>query len=185
MFIALQIARTREHLASTTFVPELASFTNERPLQKESVRQFIRKRLGYDPDDVEVEAAWSLAVPPIEHADIPTADDAFSISMDIATRKLSPMLQDLYWRVETTDAPILWTSDRPVMPWRPPSPRDRFEGVGYGDADEIRMPLNPTAMLVLQRSFTSSPKHVSTSRFHKLQRGHRPPVLRTDSLLPW
>jgi hypothetical protein len=27
MFIALQIARTREHLASTTFVPELANFT--------------------------------------------------------------------------------------------------------------------------------------------------------------
>jgi hypothetical protein len=52
------------------------------------------------------------------------------------------------------------------MPWRPPSPRDRFDGVGYGDADEIRMPLSPTAMLVLQRSFTSSPKHAPTSRFH-------------------
>jgi hypothetical protein len=86
--------------------------------------------------------------------------------MDIATRKLSPMLQDLHWRVETTDAPILWTSDRPVMPWRPPSTPDRFEGIGYGDADEVRMPLSPTPMLVLQWSFTSSPEHVHTGRFH-------------------
>jgi hypothetical protein len=55
------------------------------------------------------------------------------------------------------------------MPWRPVSPRDSIEGVGYATADEVRMPLSPTAMLVMQRrhSVVSSPRRVALRRFHE------------------
>jgi hypothetical protein len=127
---------------------------------------FIRERHGHEPEDAEVEAAWSLATFEIMHESPPSFDDAFSISMDMATTQLAPVLDALHWRVEVADEPILWTSDSPVMPWRPPSPKDGFESVGYADSDEIRMPLSPVAMLVLDRRSSQSPSRVGTGRFH-------------------
>jgi hypothetical protein len=169
-FMALQIARTREHIAQATFVSELAEFTEERPPTQPSVRRFIQERHGHDPEEPEVAAAWTLAVSQLQQGSPPSFDEAFSISMDIAIRRLAPLIDGLHWRVETTVSPILWTSDRPVMPWPPPSPRDVFEGVGYGDCDEIRMPLTPVAMLVLDRRASRSPSRVDPSRFHDYNR---------------
>lgn len=166
MFMALQIARTREHIAQTTFASELAAFTEECPPSRETVRMFIREHHGHEPEDAEVEAAWTLAAFAIMHESPPSFDQAFSIAMEVATTRLAPVLGERHWRVEIAGQPVLWTSDRPVMPWRPPSPRDRFEGVGYADADEIRMPLSPVAMLVLDRRPSQSPSRVSTGRFH-------------------
>ena len=166
MFMALQIARTREHIAQAAFGSELAEFTEERPPSRETVRRFIHERHRHEPKDAEVEAAWTLATFELMDESPPSFDYAFSIALGVATTKLAPLLGELHWRVELADQPILWTSDRPVMPWRPPSPRDRFEGVGYGDCDEIRMPLSPAAMLILDRKASRSPIPVTPGRFH-------------------
>jgi hypothetical protein len=96
----------------------------------------------------------------------PSFDEMFLISMDVATTKLAPLLDQRHWRVEATDRPVVWMCDRPVMPWRPPSPRDAFEGVGYGDSEEVRVPLSPAVMLVLSKKAPHSPVRVATSRFH-------------------
>jgi hypothetical protein len=165
MFMALQIARTREHIAQTAFASELAEFTEERPPGRDVVRRFIIERHGHTPEDPEVEAAWTLATVEMQES-VASFEMAFSVSMKNATTRMAPLLDGLHWRVETVDAPVLWTSDRPVMPWRPPSPRDRFEGVGYGTADEVRMPLSPVAMLILERRASRSPVRVETRRFH-------------------
>jgi hypothetical protein len=157
MFMALQIARTREHIARTAFSSELAEFTEERPPSHEIVRKFIAERHGHTPDEPEIEAAWTLATYEMQES-VASFETAFGVSIKIATTQMSPLLDGMHWRVETVDEPVLWTCDRPVMPWGPPSPRDRFRGVGYGNADEIRMPLNPTAMLILERCASLSPK---------------------------
>jgi hypothetical protein len=166
MFMALQIVRTREHIARDTFASEPAAFTEKRPPSRETVCAFITERYGHTPAESEVEAAWALAGFQIMATPPLPLGEAFSMSMDIATTKLAPLLGGLEWRVELASEPILWASDRPVMPWRPPGPRDEFEGVGYADSDEIRMPLGPTAMLVLQRRTSSTPVHVDAHRFH-------------------
>jgi hypothetical protein len=93
-------------------------------------------------------------------------EKAFSVSMENATIRMAPLLSGLHWRVETVDAPILWTCDRPLMPWRPPSPEDRYRGLGYGNAEEVRMPLSPVAMLILRRQASVSPVQVEKRRFH-------------------
>jgi hypothetical protein len=130
MFMALQFARTREHISKSMFVPELAEFTADRPPSRDVVRKFIQERYHRTADDAEVEAAWDFATLQMMHESVPSFDQAFSLSMQIATTTMAPLFDGLHWRVEITDAPVLWTSDRPVMPWRPPSPRDEFEGSG-------------------------------------------------------
>lgn len=167
LFMALQIARSREHIASSTFIAELAEYKPERPLTRAAVRTFIRARHGHVPGDREVEAAWTLAHFQIEQGLVPTLDQAFSASMDVAVRDLAPLLSSRHWRVERSLEPILWSSDRPVMPWRPPSDRDAFEGVGYADCDEIRMPIGPRAMLVLERRPSVTPIDVHSRVFHR------------------
>lgn len=165
-FMALQVARTREHLARTTLVAQLADFADERPISHDKLRAFLKTKLRHDADDTEVEAASALVNYELTLGE-PTVDEAFSISMDVAVRQIAPLFENLNWRVETVDQPVLWTSDRPVMPWRPPSERDSLEGVGYGDCDEVRMPLSPTAMLIAERGYSGSPKRVPLSKFHE------------------
>jgi hypothetical protein len=74
LFMALQIARTREHIAQTTFEVELAEFTEERPPSRETVRAFIRQRHRHDPDDAEVEGAWTLAAIALTQETVPSFD---------------------------------------------------------------------------------------------------------------
>jgi hypothetical protein len=164
LFLAVQVARTREHIAQATFASELAEFTDERPPGRDTVRRFIRQRHGHDPDAAEVEGAWNLAAFQIMSQSPPSFDEAFSIGLDVAATKLAPLFSQLHWRVELGDQPVLWTGDRAVMPWRPPSPRDRFEGVGYAESDEIRVPLSPVAVLIMSRTPRTSPVHVSARR---------------------
>jgi hypothetical protein len=167
MFLALQIARTREHVAQATFPAELADFTHEIPPSRDTVLAFIRERHRHEPADAEVEAAWTLDAVAIKEGEPPPSfDEMFPMSMDVATTKLAPLLDQRHWRVEATDQPVLWKCDRPVMPWRPPSPRDAFEGVGYGDSEEVRVLLSSVAMLVLSKKASRSPVRIATSRFH-------------------
>ena len=162
--MALQIARTRERIAHTAFTSELREFTDERPLSHDAVRMFITERHGHTPEDPEVEAAWTLATYEMQES-VSSFEMAFSVAMENATIRMAPLLSGLHWRVETVDAPILWTCDRPLMPWRPPCLEDRYRGLGYGNAEEVRMPLSP-AMLILRRQASVSPVRVDQRRFH-------------------
>ena len=167
LFIALQIARTREHILCTTFVERLAEAKQERPLTREAVCDFLRVELGADPGTQEVEGAWTLASFLADKGGLRSFDEAFSMSIDVALKSLEPLINALHWRVETVNEPVLWMSDRPVMPYRPPSDADDLQGVGYADCDEIRFPLSPSAMLVMTRRVPREGlARVSLHRFH-------------------
>ena len=56
----------------------------------------------------------------------------------------------MHWTVERCRRAMLLTSDRPVMNWRPPSTRDQFEGIGIETAQEVRLPITPTELLVMR-----------------------------------
>lgn len=164
LFMALQFTRTREHIASSMFIVEVGAFAGDAELTRDVVREFMRKRHSHDPDDLEVEAAWTLAWFILDKGP-PTFDQLFSMTMDIAVTKIAPLIEAFHWRVETVPEPVLWMCDRPVMPWRPPSERDEFEGVGLMDCHEVRMPLSPTAMLIMGRKSFASRAQVKVRRF--------------------
>ncbi|MDP7731512.1 DUF4238 domain-containing protein [Mycobacterium sp. TY813] len=122
LFAALQMSRTLKHTQQHNFVVELAASTAERPISKASVRQYLSGLDGDEPDDNEVEAAWTFTngLP-----ELPTSDMVFSVSMDIAVSKVAPLLESMSWTVHRFSNPVLISSDCPVLSWRAAPLRSR------------------------------------------------------------
>lgn len=131
------------------------------------MRRFLaEKHLGFAPSDAEVEAAWTIVTYVLSRGEPPSRDEVLGMVLDVAVKELAPRLSNMKWVVETCRKRILFTSDRPVMHWRPKSSRDAFEGVGLENADEIRLPLKPCNLLVFCRQGdTLAPKRVEPKRF--------------------
>jgi hypothetical protein len=56
------------------------------------------------------------------------------------------------WHLLRFEAPLLFTSDEPIILQRNPSPENRFLGVGPATADQMYMPLSPTLCLAIVRA---------------------------------
>jgi Protein of unknown function (DUF4238) len=151
LFAAIQLVRTRERLAQAEFLSSFAAFSARRPVAKDDIRVFLTERwLRYSPSDSEVEAAWSIAYVALRDGEPLSKDEVISMLLGIAIREIAPRLIRSRWTVEHCRKPMLFTSDRPVMYWRPRSPRDKYEGIGLENAEEIRMPLTPHDLLVFR-----------------------------------
>lgn len=62
LFAAIQLVRTREHLAQVEFLNNFGKFSSRRPVERDDIRAFLEQRhLRFPPSDREVEAAWTLA----------------------------------------------------------------------------------------------------------------------------
>lgn len=173
LFVALQLVRTRERVAVSQFFHDFADFSSRRPVEREDIRRFLAERhLRFPPSDSEVEGAWTLACAALNDAELPSREEILAMSVDIAVEKLAPALARMSWSVEHCRKPILLTSDRPVMRWRPPSPRDDYEGTGIETAHEIRLPLSPTDLLVMHRGDTGAAplEVVQPRRFERVNR---------------
>lgn len=151
LFAGIQLNRTRERLAQVEFLSSFAAFSSRRPVAKEDIRAFLTERwLKFPPSDSEVDGAWTMAAFAQSKGDPPSKDDIMAMLLNIAVSEIAPRLASYHWTVEYCRKPLLFTSDRPVMAWRPRSPRDNYEGVGIQNADEIRMPLTPHHLLVIR-----------------------------------
>jgi hypothetical protein len=149
VFMAHQLTRTLKHSDQVNFISELAASNNEWPVTQDAVREYLRKLDGCQPDDAEVYAAWTFVTG--APTGTLTRDDALKISMDTAIREIAPRLQARDWTVRKFRRPALMTNDCPVHPWRRPTTDTRVGGVGIGNADEVRFPLSPSALLVMTR----------------------------------
>jgi hypothetical protein len=173
LFAAIQLVRTREHVAQTEFLSSFAQFCSRRPVAREDIRAFLTERhLRFPPSDREVEGAWTIASFALDHEEPPGKDEVLARSLDLAVTQIGPRLERLRWSVEHCRKPLLFTSDRPVMCWRPRSPRDRHEGIGIDNAEEIRLPLTPYYLLVMRRlGFDEGVADVQPRRFERVNAG--------------
>jgi hypothetical protein len=173
VFAALQLVRTREHVAQTEFLASFAEFTSRRPVTREDMRTYLTERhLKSEPSDSEVEGAWTLAYGALKNGPPPSKDETLAVSLDAAVRVIAPTLARLRWSVEHCRKPILFTSDRPVMCWQAPSARDHYEGVGIDTATEIRMPLTPYDLLAMRPDgFNLGVVDVQPKRFQRINAG--------------
>jgi hypothetical protein len=151
LFAAIQLVRTRESIALAEFTSSFAGFSARRPASKDDMRAFLAEHwLKFPPSDTEVEAAWAIALAHQQLRSEPLSrDEAISVLLKVAI-DIVPRLAALHWVVEHCREPMLFTSDRPVMCWRPRSPRDGYEGIGIENAEEIRMPLTPHDLLIMR-----------------------------------
>lgn len=170
LFAAVQIIRTRESLARAEFLSAFAEFSTQRPVTREDMRAFLTERhLRFPPSDREVEGAWTIASAVLGREEPPSKDDVVGTLLGIAVREIGPRLAKFHWTVEHCRKPMLFTSDRPVMCWRPRSPRDKYEGIGVETADEIRMPLTPNDLLVIRRvGLDAGIEQVQPRRFERV-----------------
>ena len=146
LFAATQLTRTRKHADRINFVPNVAASTEERPISQGAVHQYLQGLGGVEPDDAEVYAAWSLVTG--APAGELTLEQRLTIAANIAV-EIAPLLQARKWTVRNFRQPALMTNDCPVHVWRRPSEDNVVGGVGIADADEVRFPLSPSALLVM------------------------------------
>ena len=152
LFMAVQQGRTRDQIARAEFLNSFAQFSSRRPVTREDMRAFLAERyLRFEPSAREVEGAWTIAFVALNNGEPPGKDEVMRILLGIASKEIAPRLCKFHWTVEHCRRPILFTSDRPVMCWRPRSAKDEYEGIGVDTADEIRMPLTPQDLLVIRR----------------------------------
>jgi hypothetical protein len=131
LFVGLQWSRTSESFERREFLAKIAAYSDERPLSRETVRRYLAERhLGFPPEDGEVEGAWTLANFVLGNGTVPTRDESVRMATEFAVKELAPRIFARSWTVETCRKPVLITSDRPVMLWRPKSFRDQFEASG-------------------------------------------------------
>lgn len=173
VFMALQFVRTAEQGAQFRFLRDFDAFSPDRPVDREAMRAFLRQHhLRFDPSEAELEAAWSLAAYQLNDADPPSRDEELGVLHDIAIKQIAPRFENYSWAVEHCSRPMLMTSDRPVMAWRPPSRKDAYEGIGLDGAVEIRFPITPTHLLVMQRHGSQyGIRQVQSKRFQRVNSG--------------
>jgi len=146
VFAAIQLMRTLKHCDQNNFIFNVAASTEERPIPQAAVRQYLSELDGAEPDDSEVEAAWTF----VNGAPgIPGPDLMLSVSMDVAVTEIAPRLERMNWTVHIFDEPVLMSSDCPVHMWRHPTDDPLPGGIGVATADEVRFPLSPTSLLVM------------------------------------
>lgn len=153
-FLAYQRLRTREERTRAEFHETALKFLSERPITAEAMQIFLVEQWGLkDPSPAEVQGAcdyleifrYSLE----EEGQNLKID---SISMPGHADTYINIIDSYSWRVERMPSLSLFTSDSPVVYWRPRTPQDHIEGIGLDNAREIWFPIDPQHLLVLTKT---------------------------------
>lgn len=163
-FLALQTTRTPEQRERVEFPARLLAWANGADITLDAVRTYLRQiHLKSTPSDREVQAAFDYVT--IAMAEPKASGREFSIGMMLkSVASLAPVIAGLHWTLEVDRKQQLITSDVPLVIWRRPSPRDRFEGVGLTNADELRFVLDPGQQLVLTRRTRTATARITAER---------------------
>lgn len=169
--IALQLARTPEHLDRVMFPVQAAEFTQESPISREGMERFLAEvYLGEPPSEGETQGALDFTNYQLMRVGMPTKEEAFSTLFRIASEQVAPRLAKMAWAIEVSRNPTFFTTDRPVVVWKRPSRRLENWGVGIDGADEVRFPLGPNHLLVLRPRFPEHRTFVDAERVAEVNR---------------
>lgn len=168
--LALQLARTPEHLQRWTFPASAAEFTGESPVSREGMRRFLtEKHLGTAPTESELQGALDFANYILINGP-PTKEEVLEHTFRSVRDRLMPHLAKMAWAVEISHGPSFVTTDHPVAVWK----RDRRllgrAGVGLGNADEVWFPLGPQHLLALRPRFPEHRSVVEADRVDQVNR---------------
>lgn len=162
--LALQHTRSPELRARIMFHDDVNAFLSGRELSHELVAEYLTEHhLGFEPDANEVEAALGWVSGSNHMAGPTSVTDSIELMLASA-QELAPTLDRMNWTVEHDRKARFISSDTPLTLWRPPTPRDRFEGIGVQTCTEIRVPLDPCTLLVLHRDPRPTRMNVTTER---------------------
>jgi hypothetical protein len=170
IFLALQITRTTAHREETLFQLRVLDWAKGREITRDLVAEYLEhEHLWFKPCDPEIEAAFVYVSEAVKEPSVLTNDWSVRMMIDNAGYMV-PVLLDLYWTIEVDPKREYLTSDKPVVLWRKPSPRDNYEGLGVANSQEIRFPLDPGKQLVMSQRKRPTILDVAT---HRVRRSNR------------
>lgn len=163
-YLGLQSTRTPEWRDRTLFPARVAEYAGGREITRDLVAEYLaEKHLGFRPSENEASAAFDFISEAIGSPETLTRE--YSITMMLqGTEEIAPILHELSWTLESDRKARLITSDAPFIIWRKPSIRDKFEGVGITNAEEVRFPLDPGKQLVLSHRARTSTARIESGR---------------------
>jgi uncharacterized protein DUF4238 len=164
VFLALQNTRTPEQRERILFPERVADYARDRELTKELMAEFLEHvHLGFRPSANETSAAFDYVSVALGEPRAQTS--GFAIEMMLrSVDQVAPVLATMNWTLEFDRKEQLITSDLPIVIWRAPSPRDKYEGVGVANADELRFPLDPGKQLVLSKRSRTPTVRITAER---------------------
>jgi Protein of unknown function (DUF4238) len=150
LFLGLQLVRTPESANQWLFPAKVVEHAGTNPPTREQVHAYLRDiHLGFEPTDAEVVGAH-VFVGAACRLGPPTKAQGLTFMFTAATTQFAPVLEQMQWTVEECAEPRLVTCDRLPAMWRTPVDADQYEGVGIETAEELWLPLSPSALLVLR-----------------------------------
>lgn len=162
--LALQQTRSPELRAQIRFHDDVNAFLSGRELSHELIAEYLtHHHLGFEPDANEVEAALGWVSASNHMAGPTSVTDSIELMLASA-QELAPLIEEMSWTVEHDRKGRFISSNTPLTLWRPPTPRDRFEGIGIKSCTEVRVPLDPFTLLVLHRESRPTQLDVTTER---------------------
>ena len=155
-FLALQATRTSDQRARWQFPEKFLTFAAGKQFDRELVRGFLRDYLRSDPSETELTGATNFLSVATGSGNGLTQDQAISVML-AGMDELLPILVARHWTIENDRKGRFITSDSP-------SERDEYDRVGFGNAEEIRFPLDPTRQLVLSAQKRTPTMRANTER---------------------
>lgn len=151
-FLATQHTRTPEQRERVSFWEHLEEYLGGAEPTFDLVKSFLSdEHLHEEPSDLEVQTVLSVVQVGSTMPGGPLDKNASIDLMISGLPGLADVISSYNWTVEHERKGRLITSDSPLILWRPPTPRDEFEGIGLESATELRFPLDPEKQLVLSR----------------------------------
>lgn len=153
-FLAFQLLRTRERRTRDEFHQTALKHLTERPISAEAMKTFLVEQWGLqDPSLTEIKGACDY-LEVFRHSLEEGGENLKidSISIPGHAHAFIKIIESYYWRIEKMPSPTLFTSDSPVVYWRPRTAQDHIEGIGLDNAREVWFPLDPQHLLVLTKS---------------------------------
>ncbi len=167
LLMALQLTRRPDSDAVARFAREATAAIGRPPFSRAAMSDYLEKLYQFAPRDPEVEAACTMAEASLSQSDPSVGQlrsDEIERMFDVAVRVLAPSIEAFSWSIESTKRQELFTSDRPVVLWKPPDVEDRYKGVGLHTTEEIWFVLDPSKMLVLSKGGPESSRRMGPER---------------------
>ena len=152
-FLAVQFTRTPLHREQILFPERVATYAGSREIDAALMSEYLEKvHLGFKPQYGEVQGALDYVSYVLQDRQLFTKlftkDNAIRLAFS-TVNELERLMLEMHWSLEIARKPGFIASDAPLVLWRRPSFRDRFEGFGLTNAEEARIPISPAMQLVL------------------------------------
>jgi hypothetical protein len=125
-YLGLQSTRTPETRERIFFSRRVADYAGDREITKELVAEYLETvHLGFRPAASEISAAFDFVTVNLGAPETLTPEFAIRMMLE-SMEKIAPVLDRMWWTVESDRKERLITSDAPLIIWRKPSPRDEY-----------------------------------------------------------